>query len=302
MGRLYVKETIGDKTIGYFSNGSVTRGQGIMSDTSTVVKYSGGQIYGNWMGNLLSNQIAYCDEHGNIYVGNGGGSVIAKLENGIVYDASGYGRKEIARYDGDMYGAAAAVAALLLHLGRESTASTSNNESVHTDNSGDSGSSTGGSSESSGCISAVISAVLGMIVFCIIGLWTLLPCILCIFFLVGGAVDLRNDLDGFLLLMLPLLLASVCSICIIYNSRKFKITKKQGHLCRLLNNSGFIIASVLNLWRENLYDPLSIAAAAENREPPALYSVLDILLCIAMYAAPIFSFIYLRKCRKSNAK
>lgn len=116
MGRIYIKQTIGDKTIGYFSNGSVTRGQGIMSDTSTVVKYSNGHVYGNWMGSLLSNQVAYCNEHGEIYAGNGGGSVLAKLENGIVYDGWGYGKKEIARYEGDMYGAAAAVASLILGL------------------------------------------------------------------------------------------------------------------------------------------------------------------------------------------
>lgn len=128
MGRLYEKEMVGDKTIGYFSNGSVTRGQGIMSDTSTVVKYSSGHIYGNWMGSSLSNQVAYCDEYGNLYKGNGGGSVLAKLENGIVYDAPGYGRKEIARYEGDMYGAAAAVAALMLGLANESGESSVQNE------------------------------------------------------------------------------------------------------------------------------------------------------------------------------
>lgn len=160
MGRLYEKEMVGDKTIGYFSNGSVTRGQGVMSDTSTVVKYSNGHIYGNWMGSSLSNQIAYCDEYGNLYKGNGGGSVLAKLENGIVYDAPGYGRKEIARYEGDMYGAAAAVAALMLGLANESGKSSVQNETSQS-----ASNETGGGSASSSEEFSVVKFIIAVLLF-----------------------------------------------------------------------------------------------------------------------------------------
>ncbi len=209
MGRLYEKEMIGDKTIGYFSNGSVTRGQGIMSDTSAVVKYSNGHIYSSWMGSSLSNQIAYCDEYGNLYNGNGGGSVLAKLENGIVYNAPAYGRKEIARYDGDMYGAAAAVAALMLGLADESDKSSvqnSDGECV------------------AGAVKSIFVLLLKLLTF------SLTPVI--------GAVVCMVLNSGFVLPFIPHL---IIALCLFDARRKGLISENRGYLAAILQNLHWII-------------------------------------------------------------
>lgn len=234
MGRLYEKEMVGDKTIGYFSNGSVTRGQGVMSDTSTVVKYSNGHIYGNWMGSSLSNQIAYCDEYGNLYKGNGGGSVLAKLENGIVYDASGYGRKEIARYEGDMYGAAAAVAALMLGLANESGESSVQNEtSQSTSNE------TGGSASSSdfNWLYMIIALPIVLIEYLLLFVWKILSFSFTSVIIAALCSLFIFDFDVFLCLI-PLALNAF----FLYEIREKKlISKYRGYVVAVFQNIFWVL-------------------------------------------------------------
>ena len=300
MGRLYVKEMIGDSTIGYFQNGTVTKGNPskLMSDSSVVLKYRDGHIYSEWMGSLLSNQIAYCDQYGNIYAGNGGGAILAKCENGVVYDFGGYGKREVARYEGDMYGAAAAVVALMLHLGDNSKSTDSNSSNAQTDSSGNSNNSP--SESSGGCISAIVRVLLLILLAVPIFVWCFLPLVICIFLLLENGIDFANDADGFFLVAIPLLIAGICSICITYNSLKSRITKLQANLCRLINNGGFILFYIISLWRDILYNPFSISTMVEGLEPPGLYTVLGWVKVIIVFAAPILAFIYLHKCKNRN--
>lgn len=307
MGRLYVKEMIGDKTIGYFQNGEVTKGNpsGLLADISVVIRYENGNIY-----TYSTHTVAYCDEYGNIHDGGRGGSVLAKCENGIVYNGSGYGKTEIARYEGDMYGAAAAVAALILHLGSESTAGTSNSESIQTDSSNSdsstNSSSTGGSSESSGCFSAIIHFLLGAIVFIPMCIWCILPLLMICILTLVAVLDEINIFDedfitqivGFSIII-ALIIGSVNAIRIIKNSRQFKLTRKQVILSRLINNSGVIVfylfSAVINA--STSYAPISSGRPLGDADTPAFGPFLEIIALAAMCLSPILTIIYLRKCK-----
>lgn len=174
MGRLYNNQ----KTIGYYHGSYVTVNY---SDTKEVAKYDGGLITVN------GHYVATCDENGYIYSEQNKSVALAKCEDGCVKDLNKGGYNVIAYYDGDMYGAAAAVAALILHLGSESTASTSNSESVQTDSGGSSGSSTGGSSEGG---SSVITVIIGLALALVGLIWLLFPAIPIVLFILLGTLPL----------------------------------------------------------------------------------------------------------------
>ena len=114
MGRLYQRTVSGSKTLAYFESDRV-RGD---SDTSKwLARYNNmGQIFITepFDENVI---IANCDINGNIRKGNDVyGWVLAKCEDGIVFEGSSTNGQVLARFDGDMFGAAAAVAVILLTL------------------------------------------------------------------------------------------------------------------------------------------------------------------------------------------
>ena len=117
MSRLYYKHMMGEDTIGYYYNGEVYKGNpdGLLGDTHIVLSYNGNNIYKN--GEL----IAFLDDYGNIreWRGWGGaGEALACIQDGKVYLSNGNGwESTLATYDGDIYGAAAAVVAFMLNLG-----------------------------------------------------------------------------------------------------------------------------------------------------------------------------------------
>lgn len=303
MGRLYIKEMIGDSTIGYFQNGDVTKGDSskLMSDSSVVLKYRDGNIYNEWMGSLLSNQIAYCDQYGNIYAGNGGGAVLAKCENGVVYDHGGYGKREIARYEGDMYGAAAAVAALILNLGDNGKSTDSYRSNAQTDSSGNSNAS---SSESGGCISAIIGILTAILLFVPILLWNFLPLVLCIgsfaIVILDDVIDFNNDVDsliiGLLIIYIPIMLSGICNILINFNSIREKITKKQANFCRLIHNAGIILSLITRYIYNCSFARGSSLSLAPKPTPLGFF--FGILSSVILWITPIITYIFLRKCKK----
>lgn len=301
MGRLYVKEMIGDSTIGYFQNGNVTKGDSskLMSDSSVVLKYRDGHIYSEWMGSLLSNQIAYCDQYGNIYAGNGGGAVLAKCENGVVYDSGGYGKREIARYEGDMYGAAAAVAALILHLGDNGKSTDSNSSNAQNDSSGNSNDSS--SENSGGCVSAIIGILTSILLFVPLLLWCFLPLVLCIWLFIGvildGGIDFTNDADA-LIIFIPIILSGICNICVNLNSKRNKISKKQSNLCRLIMNAGTILGLITYVMCRNSYETPSGLVSAADAETTPLGIFFGVISVIIFCLTPVVTYIFLRKCKK----
>lgn len=295
MGRLYDNQ----KTIGYYHGSYVTVNY---SDTKEVAKYDGGLITVN------GHYVATCDENGYIYSEQNRGVALAQCKDGCVKDLNKSGYNVIAYYDSDMYGAAAAVAALILHLGGESTASISNSGSVQTDsNSSNSGASTAvgsqsSGSDSSGCFSAIVHILLGIIVFVPMCIWCILPlfmiCILTLF----AVLDEINILDeelmvqimGFLI-VISLIVGSVNAIRIIKNSRQFKLEKKQVRLSRLINNSGIIIyylfSAVINAFTT------SGPGLSLNDVKPAFAPLLEIIALAAICLSPILTIVYLRKCK-----
>ena len=112
MGRLYQKTVCGEKTLAYFESDRVRSGNGT---ADIIASYNSmGQIFGRML-NHSSNIIASCDNNGNIRKGNGAyGWVLAKCEDGIIFEGSGAGGRVLAYFDGDMYGAAAVAAVLLI--------------------------------------------------------------------------------------------------------------------------------------------------------------------------------------------
>ena len=63
------------------------------------------------------NIIANCDISGNIRKGGGAfGWVLAKCEDGIIFEGSDCRGRVLAYYDGDMFGAAAALVVMVLRL------------------------------------------------------------------------------------------------------------------------------------------------------------------------------------------
>lgn len=232
MGRLYTKSFMNEETIGYFSNGKVTRGDGsLFSDISTIVYYQGGWIYVK-TGISETHTIAKCDEYGNIYADNGGGSVLAKCENGIIYNGNHYGKKEIARYEGDMYGAAAAVAALILNLtGTESESQPEETQSTqskpNSENTEQNDSDTNSVLAILGTIAAVISAFFMMLLA-----FSLTP-LLCAAFLFIFAMG--NPL---------LLLGAIGGIFVFVMRRRKKLDEAVSRKAAILQNAIWLICTL----------------------------------------------------------
>ena len=115
MGRLYRKTESGDSVIAYFENGRV------MSRRETAdinINYNSiGQIYRHSQ-ESGDHIVANCDIGGNIRKSSGAhGAVLAFCQDGIIYEGNQPGNRILALFDGDMYGAAAAVVAKVLRLG-----------------------------------------------------------------------------------------------------------------------------------------------------------------------------------------
>lgn len=110
MGQLYKKSVFGKKILAYFENGQVHDER----NAGKVLAYydNRGYIYKD----LDTAVVATCDINGNIYRGKGvQGAVLAKCEDGKIYKDGKRLKKVLAWYDGDMYGAAAALAVLELN-------------------------------------------------------------------------------------------------------------------------------------------------------------------------------------------
>lgn len=104
MGRLYRNDgAFGEVPIGRFDSKYVE---------GTSVSYQNERIFCKHLVN--DYKIAEC-RNGIIYNADGN-TALARLNNGIVYDTND---REIARYEGDVYGAAAAVVALILRINAE---------------------------------------------------------------------------------------------------------------------------------------------------------------------------------------
>ena len=114
MGRLFQKTTSGNKTLAYFENDKVKS----VKDTAKWLAW-----YNN-MGQIFTQApfsevaiIANCDLSGNIRRGSSAyGFVVAKCEDGIIFEGSTTDGRILAHFDGDMFGAAAAVSVILLTL------------------------------------------------------------------------------------------------------------------------------------------------------------------------------------------
>jgi len=114
MGRLFQKTVTGNKTLAYFGNDKVKCRQ----DTAKwLAQYNNiGQIF---MQTPLCEDaiIANCDISGNIRKGSSAyGWILAKCEDGIVFEGDSADGKVLAHFEGDMYGAAAAVVVTLLAI------------------------------------------------------------------------------------------------------------------------------------------------------------------------------------------
>jgi len=112
MGRLYQKTVSGEKAFAYFENGQVWSDE---NKTEVIINYNNsGQIYRRSPGNG-DYGIASCDSGGNIRKSNGiQNYVIAKCEDGVIFEGNTVAGRILAYFDGDMYGAAAAVVATVL--------------------------------------------------------------------------------------------------------------------------------------------------------------------------------------------
>lgn len=127
MGKLYMKTISGEDTLAYYDGGRVWCAR---YSTGTEVQYKGGDIYYNEAG-YGHHTIARCDSNGNIYEGNGTyGSILAKCKDGVIYEGGSDWNSQLAWYDGDMYGAAAAAAVTVLGLGAAPRSSGSKNSSA----------------------------------------------------------------------------------------------------------------------------------------------------------------------------
>lgn len=114
IGRLYQKTVSGKKTLAYFERDRVRSGRNAaeciagynnIGQISLCVSFNGDSV------------IANCDISGNIRKGGGlYGRVLAKCEDGIIFEGSDSKGKILAHFDGDMYGAAAALAVVVLQL------------------------------------------------------------------------------------------------------------------------------------------------------------------------------------------
>jgi len=115
MGRLYQKTVSGDTVHAHFESGRVRSGK----DTAdTLINYNSiGQIYHRLPdgGDYI---IANCDTDGNIRKGSGvHSSAVAICKDGLIFEGNQPGGRQLALFDGDMYGAAAAFAVVILKLG-----------------------------------------------------------------------------------------------------------------------------------------------------------------------------------------
>ena len=115
MGRLYQKNESGDSVIAVFESGRVKSGK---KAADTNIYYNSiGQIYQR-SSESGDHVVANCDIGGNIRKGSGiHGAVLAFCQDGIIYEGNQPCNRILAFFDGDMYGAAAAVVIKVLGLG-----------------------------------------------------------------------------------------------------------------------------------------------------------------------------------------
>lgn len=153
MGRLYRNDgAFGEVPIGSFDSKYVE---------NTSVSYQNERIFCKHLVN--DYKIAECRD-GIIY--NADGNIaMARLHNGIVYDTDD---KEIARYEGNVYGAAAAVVALILKIDAENyNKITSDQSDMDTPSPSDSSDSSGGSqpSDQPNIFEVIIGLIGAVIIF-----------------------------------------------------------------------------------------------------------------------------------------
>lgn len=293
MGRLYYN----NRTIGYYHGSYVTVNY---SDTKAVAKYDKGLITVN------GHYIALCDAEGYIYAESNKSVALARCKDGLVYDLNKSGYNVIARYDSDMYGAAAAVASLILHLDNSGTSDSktkdSNSNNVQTNISENSNVST--SESGGGCISAIIGILTAILLFVPILLWNFLPLVLCIgsfaIVILDDVIDFNNDVDsliiGLLIIYIPIMLSGICNILINFNSIREKITKKQANFCRLIHNAG-IILSLITIYIYNCSFAMGSSLSLAPKPTP-LGFFFGILSSVILWITPIITYIFLRKCKK----
>ena len=115
MGRLFQKTDCGDVALAFFAGGRVRSGKG---SADTLINYNGvGEIYQPLPGGG-EHIVANCDSGGNIRKNSGShSSAIAVCEDGVIFKGRQPGGRILAHFDGDMYGAAAAVVAVVLKMG-----------------------------------------------------------------------------------------------------------------------------------------------------------------------------------------
>lgn len=105
MGRLYQKTVSGEKNLAFFEGGRAQRE--CSSDETAIFYNSSGQIYYE----NPTRIVATCNPRGSICQD---GTVLATCEDGKIYEGSSR-KTALAWYDGDMYGAAAALMLLGNH-------------------------------------------------------------------------------------------------------------------------------------------------------------------------------------------
>lgn len=118
MGSLYVRAGRSKAERATFENGTVYSPGGALSTGHEILMYyDGGRIYRYLDEAIVGSPVvlARCDKFGRIKSEDG--DLLGSCENGRVKDAGGW---EIAFYEGDSYGAAAAACAVLFGLGGRS--------------------------------------------------------------------------------------------------------------------------------------------------------------------------------------
>ncbi len=172
MGKVYYKYVLEEKTIGYYKNGEVYEGNpsGLLGDISVKAYYDSSSVRVN------NKIIASWDKHGFIK-NDKTDETIAKCDNGMIYVPGTIGWTDSnARYDGDMFGAAATAAVFMFNLGSEKADnSVSQPTQVSSSQSGD---------------DVGIFAIIGIIVKILLGLlwlvWVLFPIIPAVLLFASG--------------------------------------------------------------------------------------------------------------------
>lgn len=229
MGRLYRDDgAFGELPIGRFDSKYVE---------GTSVSYQNERIFCKHLVN--DYKIAEC-RNGIIY--NADGNIaMAHLHNGIVYDTDD---KEIARYEGDMYGAAAAVVALILKIDAENYsngfANESGESSVQNETSQSTSNETGGGSASSSDFNwlyMIIALPIVLIKYLLLFVWKILSFSFTSVIIAALCSLFIFDFDVFLCLI-PLALNAF----FLYEIREKKlISKYRGYVVAVFQNIFWVL-------------------------------------------------------------